>query len=297
MKSLRLTFASLVAGFCFSCQKHPVPQLVPSGDPKPVKKNPAGTQDRVESLDTLKKLRLSNATLFLWKQDSTDVQLADVLRGLRKYDDVEDDSYDFGMIMARLEDLASQRAKLEEDAKRQNPKPTEQELSIITQKMVAIDAELKSVEASKEKLYAKYGGEDKLMAEMSENGDRLEKLFKVVDTVDTNNPTFLLDVKEEGLSLEIEGVNFVVGQPAGKFSTENGTIRKLEFKSVGAVLNFDVHSDSNVVFEFRLRRVSYDDKGGRIIFKGDMNKLIIDSNGQILEKRVGQAKINTNYKN
>lgn len=294
MKYMRFTLPLLV-GLSLSCQKHPLQQIVGGGEPKKVTKNPADTEDRVQSQDLFKKLRLSNATLFLWKQDSTELQLTDVLRGLRVYDDVEDDSYDFQKIMEKFEEMNGKKSDLEGKIKKQDPKPTEQELQILTAELQMVVRELDAVEASKNKLYSKYGGEESLINAISGNADLLNNLFKVVDQLDTSSPTFAFDNTQEGLTLAIENVSFVNGSTGSRYSTGDGNIQKLEFKSKGAVLNFDVMSEPNVIFEFRLRRVSYEDRGGRVIFKGDMIRKILDANGNVIEKRAGQAKINTNY--
>lgn len=73
------------------------------------------------------------------------------------------------------------------------------------------------------------------------------------------------------------------------FSTKKKTIGQVKYTEAGGILEFEVYTNPGEKFSFKLVRTNYDDKFGRIFFKGEIK--YEDRRGPVVVQRSGIAKL------
>jgi hypothetical protein len=113
---------------------------------------------------------------------------------------------------------------------------------------------------------------EKLEKHQDESGPKLEKyLSKVVDNVDEFSEITSVKLGNSGgqLSVEIQGWNLGNGI-VRDFSNQTGEITNVKYFELGGRFEFEVKTDEQSIYSFKLVRTRYQDPGGRIIYQGDV---------------------------
>jgi phage shock protein A len=313
MKSLLCIFVVISALGCspkapMSVSKRP--------DLVEVKKNEASAPTlKVFAKDTLKNLRLASLTLFLWNDENSDEERAEALRQVREYDKVEEAAMEYGLTLESLaqvtnslDQVMEELTQLEESLKtlKQSENPDQTQVQDLTKKIQAKNQEVPVLQQQQAVLQArsqevvnKFGSEEQMMKAFEGMPEKIAYLQKVTEWFDMDSASvsfklkdiLALDGKSKSMvTIEMLGIKFP-GAKLGNYSTLEGTISDVKYVENGGTMEFVVKTTSQDLFFFKIHRSSYDDRAGRIIFKGEITYNQMDEAGNIIRVRRGQAKM------